>query len=288
MPLEKRTIFKTDRGYVRDIMSQGGRFSGYMPAHVSITPKKSEAKQYPLGRSTSIAETKLGRTVGWGNYTKEEIEVEVAAPEDIPQANESEMQHAVKLFEYILAQLRDDFRKKQFTYYNHITTEFVTAWETSTEPKNWQRLDKIIDAAFPGRIDPNRKHFITGVLLDIPDGRNYQLADPSKVKAATKKRVDEDERNMFQSFIAKQTEKVAAIIKSRGYEAEGKVGSDLTGSINFKLTDGSSFTMRFQIVWKTSQLGNLFWQFPTTFHNAVKADGTRITPASEAKMKREF
>jgi hypothetical protein len=34
--------------------------------------------------------------------------------------------------------------------------------------------------------------------------------------------------------------------------------------------------------------GTQYWQFPTTFHNALKADGSKITQPSEAKMKKEF
>ena len=100
-----------------------------------------------------------------------------------------------------------------------------------------------------------------------------------------KKLVAEDMRAMFEGFIQKQTKKTDGILKGRSVEVTGRVTGNLECYLTFKLEDGARFQMQTQIVWKVSVNNNLFWQFPTTFHEAFTAAGEKIKAPSEAKLK---
>jgi len=94
---------------------------------------------------------------------------------------------------------------------------------------------------------------------------------------------------MFEGFIAKHVKKTDDIIKGRPVIVNGYVRPGcLTAELNFSFADGSHFDMTCQVILKTSPRGKLFNQFPTTFHNAVRADGSKVSPASEANMKALF
>jgi hypothetical protein len=111
---------------------------------------------------------------------------------------------------------------------------------------------------------------------------------PEVVKEKIRKTVAEDLKSMFDSYIAKQTEKVNGILKGRKATVSSSVSRNLEGYYKFALADGAKFGMQTQIVWKTSPKGKRFWQFPTTFHNAIKANGTTIKNPSEANLKKEL
>ena len=58
--------------------------------------------------------------------------------------------------------------------------------------------------------------------------------------------------------------------------------------IYFNFSDGSSFSIRNQIVSKCSHLGTPFYTFPTTFHNAYLPDGTKVSNPDEYNVKNAF
>ena len=58
--------------------------------------------------------------------------------------------------------------------------------------------------------------------------------------------------------------------------------------INFKFEDGSSFTLRNNIVDKISHLGTFFYAYPTTFHYAYLPDGSKIANPNEVTVKKAF
>jgi hypothetical protein len=59
-------------------------------------------------------------------------------------------------------------------------------------------------------------------------------------------------------------------------------------SMKFAFEDGSSFTLESSVVYKYSQMGKLFFQYPTRFKNVRLADGTAMKMPSEKKMMEEF
>jgi hypothetical protein len=59
-------------------------------------------------------------------------------------------------------------------------------------------------------------------------------------------------------------------------------------SMKFVFEDSSSFTLESSVVYKYSQLGKFFFQYPTRFKNVKMADGSLMKMPSEEKMIRDF
>ena len=60
------------------------------------------------------------------------------------------------------------------------------------------------------------------------------------------------------------------------------------GEMMFEFKDGSRFVVRNKTVVKSSRLGTLFHQFPTTFHDVVLPDGSKFQSPSERNMAEVF
>ena len=118
--------------------------------------------------------------------------------------------------------------------------------------------------------------------------QRMELIPEAEIRTYIAKTTARDVQQMFESFILKQTEKVNGILKGRKVKVHSQVYPNLEGTFAFTLEDGSKFLMKTQVVWKISPKGKRFWQFPTTFHNAIKADGVRIRTPSEAVLKKEL
>jgi hypothetical protein len=58
--------------------------------------------------------------------------------------------------------------------------------------------------------------------------------------------------------------------------------------IFFKFEDGSRFSIRNSIVPKVSNKGTYFYTYPTTFHNAVLANGEKVANPNELTVKQAF
>ena len=91
------------------------------------------------------------------------------------------------------------------------------------------------------------------------------------------------------AFIAKNTARISAIVKRKKNFKSAELlhlneGHDYGGEIRFSFTDGSSFLLRNKTVWKQSALGRDFAQFPTTFHDVVMANGSKMPSPSEGRM----
>ena len=104
-------------------------------------------------------------------------------------------------------------------------------------------------------------------------------------EAAEGRLVDETAEDLFETFINKQTHKTDEIINGRAGHVTGNVQPSIWQSVlHFVLADGARFEMRMKIVPKVSCLGNPFYQFPTTFHDAFTAEGEQVW-ASEENLK---
>lgn len=100
-------------------------------------------------------------------------------------------------------------------------------------------------------------------------------------------------KDVFLQFIYKNTSKMAGIFERKGAPVEHKIreigvnGIRLNSNVYFKLADGSQFDMTNSIVYGYKN-GRGYVQFPTRFHNVVKADGKVMASPSEEKMNTEF
>jgi hypothetical protein len=93
---------------------------------------------------------------------------------------------------------------------------------------------------------------------------------------------------VLQGYVLKLQRKLDEVWKSKELTK-----AELSGGLNyqwlkFEFADGSRFLVHNDVVHKFSSRGRPFAQFPTTFHDVVLADGTRMKNPSEAKMKKEF
>jgi hypothetical protein len=90
-------------------------------------------------------------------------------------------------------------------------------------------------------------------------------------------------------FVHKNGTKLSHIARAKGNLENGRTteifhGEDFGGEMVFVFKDGSQFTVRNKTVFKISPLGKGFEQFPTTFHDVVMPDGSRMGAPSEQRM----
>jgi hypothetical protein len=106
---------------------------------------------------------------------------------------------------------------------------------------------------------------------------------------------DEAER-MQQDFLIKNVNKLVTIIDAKKANLAGDpqilkaevLKQSFTGEIKFVFDDNSSFIVRNKVIWKRSQYGKSFNQYPTTFHDVVMPDGQPMGMPSEERMNKVF
>lgn len=112
---------------------------------------------------------------------------------------------------------------------------------------------------------------------------------------ATIDRIAEREVEEMQNmFVYKNTGKLAPILDRKGGNetvdvlfVRGETGV-ITSALKFTFADGSSFRVDQSIVGSHSVYGRPFYRFPTTFHDVVLADGTKMGLPSEERMNEIF
>lgn len=127
--------------------------------------------------------------------------------------------------------------------------------------------------------------------------KNLKLND--KGREFAKKEAKEQRDGLELRFLAKNVKKLSHIVDLKGNldkietlprkPVQVKAGSGtLEAGFTFKFADNSEFTVINKIVTKYSYNGKPFEQFPTTFHDVVFPDKTRMKTPSEEKMVKEF
>jgi hypothetical protein len=196
-----------------------------------------------------------------------------------------------KVFEEVLAGMRKEAETNLTHHYTKLA-EGAKIVEGLTHDKATYLLDKTYGLRWGGGYYSNDVTRFQYRLLNFSNDSFMSgitsLKPAAEIKRIIGQVVEDDLRSMFESFILKQTEKVNGILKGRKVHVKSRVYANLEGTFDFVLEDGSKFLMKTQIVWKMSPKGKRFWQFPTTFHNAFKANGTAIKPASEINLKKEM
>jgi hypothetical protein len=113
------------------------------------------------------------------------------------------------------------------------------------------------------------------------------------LRKEAKKAADE----MQQTFVYKNAKKLASIMdaKKAGLEtrptilkAQAGAHGTFEGDMRINFADGSSFEVRNQVVFKRSQYGKWFTQYPTTFHNVTLPNGSKMGQPSEERMNEIF
>lgn len=113
---------------------------------------------------------------------------------------------------------------------------------------------------------------------------------------AEAKRMRDD---MQEGFLAKNIMKISHLLDLKGNLTKvtdlptkpvkvvaGK--GSLEAGFKFEFADGARFTVVNKIIINYSARGAAFYQYPTTFHDVVKADGSKLEAPSEEKMVKGF
>jgi hypothetical protein len=193
-----------------------------------------------------------------------------AAKAALPRVPKADVFTAETLFNQVAEPLKDALRANRTGYWNDLLTVLRNA-----DPKllTWRGLR---DTLFPNQ--PSMRSDACRLLGDdggIPGAVNTWITQTVKRKAD----------DTYARFIAKQTGKLAGILKGRQVEkAEGQVYGNLTGHVRIVIAGGTRFEMRFSIVGAHSPLGAWFYRFPTTFHDVFDCDGNKVSVPSEAKL----
>lgn len=207
-----------------------------------------------------------------------------------------------KVFEEILAGMKAEAEARRLAYYNRVRDNiaaYIKLGETTKKDleangpypykrgQGYTETHKLVDSLA-------REYRPDGIYSEYYGANAYPQARDlidlrTDVDGIIARKVARDVEEMFASFIYKQTYKTGAIVKGRRPTVKGNVTpGSLECYLTFDLEDGAHFEMKCQIVWHENDRGTQYYQFPTTFHNARKADGTKIGTPSEIKLKKEL
>lgn len=95
-----------------------------------------------------------------------------------------------------------------------------------------------------------------------------------------------------QSFFFKMADKLGGLVASGKLESVGEYmnrnSTPFDSFIRFTFKNGSQFIIKSSIVINCSPLGNYFYQYPTTFHDAIDKNGNKIKNPNELIVKKAF
>jgi hypothetical protein len=109
-----------------------------------------------------------------------------------------------------------------------------------------------------------------------------------------KKLIDNNVQDIVDGFVGKSASKLALILQKKGVPKNHEIvrtnirNGMVENVMKFAFEDESSFTLESSVIYKYSQMGKLFFQYPTRFKNVRLADGTMMKMPSEKKMIEEF
>lgn len=193
------------------------------------------------------------------------------------------------IFEKILEDMKENFQNQRKEYYDNLKEEAKTYEGLGHGEMNNSFKEKYGKYCYS---NPNsRAREISKMMAGKNNECSYiwstEMAVRSDIDTYIQKRIDKDTADMFEAFVQKQTAKIDGILKGRNAEITGSVDNKtLECYLHFRLSDGASFDMKCQIIWKLSVKGKLFWQFPTTFHNAMDSKREKIKSPSQSKLKK--
>lgn len=108
------------------------------------------------------------------------------------------------------------------------------------------------------------------------------------------KLINDNVTEIIDGFVGKSATKLALILEKKGMPKTHTIvktnvrNGMVENTMKFEFEDGSGFTLESSVVYKYSQMGKLFFQYPTRFKNVRLADGSMMKMPSEKKMIEEF
>jgi hypothetical protein len=184
----------------------------------------------------------------------------------------------------------DDFEKQVQAWFERVLAGLDAACKGQTEVKPFKNpIDSMV---FNKTYDFKAKGW--------DDKRVYtELKRTANADAFPKHEAAIQRKIIEEKFLHKNALKLSALLDAKGNLTSIDVlpsspvklhngAGTLTSEMVVKFADGSSFTVRNKVIINRTSLGNTFYQFPTTFHDVVKADGTKLDAPSEEKMLKVF
>lgn len=189
---------------------------------------------------------------------------------------------AQKMAQKFLQEAVDSFKKEyEASVRKSIMSDFERI-KDKTEPEDFKKMT-------------SSEKGLAGMIF-MRDG--YNLNAKFKLKEDYQRRlenvINDTVENTIGHFVAKNTSKLALIFAKKPDISEHKIlrtrihQGMLENDMHFAFPDNSSFTITSQVIYKYTQDGKLFVQYPTRFTNVIMADGSRMSGPSEEKMIKEF
>lgn len=118
-------------------------------------------------------------------------------------------------------------------------------------------------------------------------------------KARIKEAAKKDREEVEKSFLHKNIRKISAILDTKPGGLTKVVPDEHTihmqngygrieAGLRFEFTDKAHFNVVTKIIHNRSARGLRFPQYPTTFHDVVRGDGSKLASPSEEKMVKDF
>lgn len=131
-------------------------------------------------------------------------------------------------------------------------------------------------------------------LITVPTGvtrTDKVVADYTKILEKEAARMTKE---MMDHFISKNTSKLSEITAKKNNMKSIELLSASTsrgvveGSMKLTFNDNSEFTVHNKVVLSYSKYNKPFYRFPTTFHNVILSDGSKMSKPSEESMITTF
>ena len=124
--------------------------------------------------------------------------------------------------------------------------------------------------------------------FDTAGSRSFTLRDDYKARIL--REVERQVQGIIESYTAKNVSKIAPVVHAKGEPQEVNImrgnlqGWGFSGVIQFIFSDGTSFEVENQAVFKVNYCGTQYVQFPTIFHKVKFKNGTVKSMQSEKEM----
>jgi len=189
-----------------------------------------------------------------------------------------------------------DSSKAAIKFMKEAAESFEKELRESITKQVMNSYDKIKDITSPSDIpkDADSKAVASMIFTSkIKDGKRV-LELIAGADARVKRLIDNNVTDIVNGFVGKSAAKLALILQKKGMPKSHDIvrtnirNGMVENSMKFTFEDGSSFTLESSVVYKYSQMGKLFFQYPTRFKNVRHTDGTSMKMPSEKKMIEEF
>lgn len=245
------------------------RISKFYHDTLALGPVMKELKSYAVKKTSKPVESRDQQTARFmAQFTPEQA----------------------KMVNNLFTQITQDVRKNLVqSFQKHRTDKVEEIVKLAHDPAKFRKaysgdavMRDAVNALYDVKVDrlnPNAPVKVT----PHPDGANKLL-----------QLVSRDVDDILQAYIAKNVKKLAAIISKKGNlktamkTALRYNGNGFESTVHFDFTDGARFTVKNSVVWVWNSFNTNFVRYPTTFHDVVNSDGSKMRSPSEEKMNKEF